>query len=146
MSRVIIDMPDTFSFFCIIPVRISDINYGNHVGNDAILSIIHEARVQFLKSHGYTELNLAGTGTIMADVAIQFKSEAFYGDQLHASIAAGDISKIGFDLFYKLETFLPDNKKVLVANAKTGMICYDYLNKKIVSVPAEVKQKFSREG
>jgi acyl-CoA thioester hydrolase len=142
MARVTIDMPETFSFSCIIPVRITDVNYGNHVGNDAILSIIHEARMQFLKSHGYTELDLAGAGTIMADVAIQFKSEAFYGDQLLVSVVAGEISKIGFDLYYKLETISPENKKV-VANAKSGMICYDYTNKKIVSVPEEVKQKLS---
>lgn len=142
MSRVTIEMPDHFPFSCTIPVRISDINYGNHAGNDAILSIIHEARMQFLKHHGYTELNLGGSGSIMADVAIQFKNEAFYGDQITAYVAVKNIWKISFDLFYKLETKNQDGTEKLIANAKSGMICYDYDKKKIVSIPVAVKEKF----
>lgn len=142
MSRVTIEMPDHFPFSCTIPVRISDINYGNHAGNDAILSIIHEARMQFLKHLGYTELNLGGSGSIMADVAIQFKNEAFYGDQITAYVAVKNISKISFDLFYKLEKKNQDGTEKLIANAKSGMICYDYDKKKIVSIPVAVKEKF----
>jgi len=36
---------------------------------------------------------------IMADAAIEFKSELFYGDHVIASVAARELSKIGFDLF-----------------------------------------------
>ncbi|MGH2552326.1 MAG: acyl-CoA thioesterase, partial [Chitinophagaceae bacterium] len=127
----------------IIPVRITDINYGGHAGNDTILSIIHEARMQFLNNMGYTEMDFAGAGMIMADVAIQFISELFYGDIIIASVATGEISKIGFELIYKLETTRPasNDLKVLVATAKTGMICYDYKTKKIVSVPEEARLK-----
>lgn len=49
MARISIDLPSTFTFSATIPVRITDLNYGGHVGNDTILSIIHEARVQYLK-------------------------------------------------------------------------------------------------
>lgn len=135
-------MPGSFHFSCSIPVRITDINYGGHVGNDAILSIIHEARMQYLHHLGYTEMNLAGTGMIMADVAIEFKSELFYGDTVTASVVAGNISRIGFDLFYKLEK--PKNGLYhTVALAKTGMICFDYEKKKIVGIPEDAKQKLT---
>ena len=99
--------------------------------------------MQFLESMGYTEMELAGVGMIMSDVAIEFKNELFYGDIVIASVIAGEISRIGFDLLYKLETLRPanDDRKVLVAAAKTGMICYDYEKKKIVSVPEEAKKK-----
>jgi acyl-CoA thioester hydrolase len=140
MARIKIDLPENFSFSCQIPVRITDINYGGHVGNDTILSIIHEARMQFFNSFGYTEMNFAGAGMIMADLAIEFKSELFYGDVVIASVVAGEISKIGFELFYKLEKD-SGAKKILISKAKTGMICYDYTNKKIVAVPEEAKQK-----
>ena len=143
MSRIRIHLPDFFSFTCRIPVRITDINYGGHAGNDTVLSIIHEARMQYLKSMGYSEMEFADVGMIMSDVAIQFKSELFYGDIIEASVVAGEISKIGFDLIYKLETIRSSNndKKLLIATAKTGMICYDYINKKIVSVPDEARVK-----
>jgi acyl-CoA thioesterase FadM len=143
MARIKIHLPDNFSFSCLIPVRITDINYGGHAGNDTVLSIIHEARMQFLKSMDYTEMEFAGVGMIMSDVAIEFKNELFYGDTIIASVVAGEISKIGFELIYQLETLRPADgeRKVLIATAKTGMICYDYEKKKIVSVPDEAKGK-----
>jgi acyl-CoA thioesterase FadM len=110
MARIKIGLPGKFSFTTSIPVRITDINYGGHVGNDTILSILHEARARFLSHHGYTELNLAGVGMIMSDVGIEFKNELFYGEEIIASVAAGEFSKVSFELFYKLE------KKQPVAN------------------------------
>lgn len=142
MGRVKIQLPEQFNFSCNIPVRITDINYGGHAGNDAVLSIIHEARMQYLQSLGYTEMKFAGAGMIMADVAIEFKNELFYGDNVIASIAAAEISKIGFDLIYKLEKKTSDGVK-LVAIAKTGMICYDYDRKKIIAIPDEARLKLS---
>src|SRR5207248_10309352 len=100
MARIKVELPEHFSFSATIPVRITDLNYGNHVGNDTILSMIHEARVQFLKQFGYEELNMAGAGLIMSDVAIEFKSELFYGDTVTVSVATGDFSKVSFDMYY----------------------------------------------
>jgi len=79
MPRIKIVLPDHFSFSCQVPVRITDINYGGHVGNDTILTIVHEARMQYFSKWGYTELNFAGTGMIMADAALEIKNEIFYG-------------------------------------------------------------------
>jgi acyl-CoA thioester hydrolase len=138
MARIKIDLPSTFPFYTAIPIRITDLNYGNHVGNDTVLSLLHEARMRFLQHAGYSEMNFAGAGMIMSDVAIQFKTELFYGDTVIASVAAGEFSKAGFEFYYKLEK--EDNgKKILVATAKTGMVCYDYGKKKIVTVPEEAK-------
>lgn len=142
MARIKVELPQDFSFSTIIPIRITDLNYGKHVGNDTILSLIHEAREQFLRHHGFEELNAGGAGLIMSDVAIEFKQELFYGNQLKASVTAGDFSKVGFDLYYKLEREA-DGKTALVAAAKTGMVCFDYEKKKITSVPAIVKEKLS---
>lgn len=142
MARIKINLSEKFHFSCEIPVRITDINYGGHVGNDALLSIVHEARMQFFRSLGYTEMNFGGAGMIMADVAIEFKSELFYGDIIIVSVTAGDVSKVSFDLIYKMERQISDIRKT-VALAKTGMICYDYEKKKIVAIPEEARQKLS---
>ena len=145
MARIKIELPQLFSFSCQIPVRITDINYGGHAGNDTVLSIIHEARMQFLQSMGYTEMEFAGAGMIMSDVAIEFKNELFYGNLVIASVAVGEISRFGFDLIYKLDTTRSANedKRILVATARTGMICYDYEKKKIISLPAEARVKIT---
>jgi acyl-CoA thioesterase FadM len=134
MPRIKISLPETFLFHTSIPVRITDLNYGGHVGNDALLSILHEVRLQFLKSMNYSEMNFAGTSLIMADVAIEFKSESFYGDTLLASVGCMDISRVGFDLVYKVEK-TDGEKLVPVAYAKTGMVCFNYESRKVSAVP-----------
>ncbi|HVT84524.1 MAG TPA: thioesterase family protein [Chitinophagaceae bacterium] len=140
MPRIKLELPSAFSFSTKIPVRITDLNYGGHVGNDTILTFIHEARIQFLKNAGYSELDFAGVGMIMSDAMIEFKNELFYGDEIIASVTVGEFSKVGFDLFYKLEKE-QNGITILVATAKTGMVCYDYQKKKVVSVPEDAKAK-----
>ncbi len=142
MARIKIDLPDKFSFSVSLQVRITDINYGGHVGNDSILSLIHEARMHYLKQYGYTEMEFAGVGLIMADAAIEFRNELFYGDTVIVAVASADLSKVGFDLYYKLGKKAGDNadkKRIVVAAAKTGMVCYDYASKRIASVPEEAR-------
>lgn len=140
MARIKLNLPETLPFSTQISIRITDLNYGNHVGNDTILSLLHEARVQFLKSHNYTELDLGGTSLIMADVAIEFKAEAFYGDIITAHVGAAEFSRVGFDIYYKL-TKQQEGKEIIVAVAKTGMVCFDYTSRKVTQVPGEVIQQ-----
>lgn len=141
MARIKIDLPSSFSFQTSIPVRITDINYGGHVGNDTILSIIHEARMRFLADKGFTELQIGGPGLIMSDVAIQFKAELFYGDVVNASVAITEFSKVGFELFYLLEK-IQEGKSIIVATAKTGMLSYDYEKKKLAAIPETFRSCF----
>jgi acyl-CoA thioester hydrolase len=140
MARVKIDLPESFLFHTSIPIRITDLNYGGHVGNDRILSLIHEARVDFLQSLGFTELDMGGVSLIMSDVAIEYKNELFYGDKLLVSVSAGDFTSSGFDLLYKLQKDA-DSTMLLIAKAKTGMVCFDYSTRKIMRVPELVRQK-----
>ena len=141
MSRIRIELPLQFSFSTNIPVRITDLNYGGHVGNDTILSLIHEARMQFLKNYGYTEMEFEGASLIMSDVGIEFKTELFYGDEVKAFVAAANFSRASFDVYYKLV-----NGENTVAIAKTGMVCYDYKIKKVVRVPEVAARKMGGTG
>ncbi len=60
MARVKLDLPETFLFATEVILRLSDINYGGHVGNDAVLVLAQEARMRFLSSRGWSELDVAG--------------------------------------------------------------------------------------
>ena len=142
MSRIKIELPSHFSFQCAITIRITDLNYGGHVGNDTILSLVHKARQQYLQHLGYTEMDFDGAGMIMADAAIEFKSELFRGEVVTISVAAGNISKVGFDLYYKLEKQAEGATKT-VALVKTGMICYDYERKKIMPITEAARKKLT---
>ena len=136
--RVEINFPETILFSARIKVRITDLTYGNHLGNDRILSYDHEARVQFLNHYGYEEFDVEGVSLIMADAAVQFKSEAFYGEDLTIEISMAEILRVSFELYYRIKC----NDRI-VAIAKTGMIFFDYKTRKIVSCPEGFKSKFA---
>ena len=138
MARLKIIIPENKINTFTIPVRISDVNYGNHVGNDTIVSIIHEARVQWLSQHNFTELNIDGAGLIMSDLEIEFKKESFYGDVIEVQLSIGEISKKSFEIYYQLYT-KRNGERIVLTVAKTGIVCYNYLNKKVVTIPDVLK-------
>jgi acyl-CoA thioesterase FadM len=102
MARIKIDLPDKFDFSTDIRVYINSINYGGHLGNDSLLSLIHEARIRFLNHHGFSESDIDSVGIIMVDTVILYKSEGFYGDVLTFEVAVSDIGKVGCDFFYRI--------------------------------------------
>lgn len=140
MPRLQLDFPDETKFTCELTVRAADLNYGNHVGNDSILTLMQEARIQFYQSLGYrNELSFEGTiGHIVADATVVYKSEAFLGDVLVIEVALTDFNKYGFDMFYRLR-----NKETGkdVAIGKTGIVFFDYEKRKVASIPAGFLEK-----
>lgn len=139
MSRVKLKFPDEKPLFsCSISVRIGDINYGNHLGNDSVLSIIHEARMQLLKSWGGNELDIKNNSLIMADVMIAYKGEAFYGDILNVEIYADEVTDRSFDLLYHISAEQKGQVKD-IAHAKTGLLCFDYNSRKIAMMTDALK-------
>lgn len=139
MQRIQIQLPEAFSFAAPLHTRITDLNFGNHVGNDAFAGLLHEARVQFLAQYGCTELQAGGTALIMADLAIEYKKELMYPDALQVWVAACGMAGHGFDVVYKMEVYREDRWQV-AALAKTGMLCYDYAAKKLMRVPPALVQ------
>lgn len=133
MARIKLDLPSAFPFSTPIEVGIGHINYGGHLGNDSALTLVHEARLRFLKSLGFTELDIGGRGIILADAVVVFKAEAFWGETLIAEVASADFNKYGCDLFYRFRK-QADDKEVL--HAKTGVLFFDYTTRKPASVPA----------
>jgi acyl-CoA thioester hydrolase len=140
MGRMTLELPAHFLFSTDLAVRISDINYAGHLGNDAIISLIHEARLRFLKAHNFTELDIDGFGLIMADLTILFEAEAFHGEILTIEVGVQDVIKYGFDFVYRL-TSKETGKEV--ARAKTGMLFFDYEKRRIVIVPKGFKSVFA---
>lgn len=139
MAKIKLDLPENFLFSTKIPIRITDINYGGHLGNDSLLSLIHEARVQFLNKYGFSEKEIDGVGLILVDVAIVYKSECFYGDNLLIEVTLDIFSKTRCYFIYKLSN-INTNKEV--ARAKTGIAFYNYKNRRAVAIPQKFYNTF----
>lgn len=117
-----------------IPVRVTDINYGNHLGNDSLVSILHEARMRWLHSHSLGELDAGGAGMIMVELHVQYKAEAFFADELEVILSRKESGSRGFTLGYLVQKRMQD-KIITVAEAETKMLCYNYDLKKVVALP-----------
>jgi len=132
MARIKIILPEKFNFSTFMNVRITDINYGGHLGNDSVLGIIHEARVRLLTDKGFSEGDIDGVGILMMDAVINFSSEGFYGDKLRIDVAVDEITNAGCDIYYRFVNVA--NDKVIV-KAKTNIAFYNYESKKVTKTP-----------
>lgn len=135
MPRIKLIERAAYPFAVDITVRTTDLNYGGHLGNDRLLSLVHEARVAFLASHGWTELDCAGASLILGDTGVVYRAEAFAGDELRFEVAIGEPSRMGFRLFYRV-TRPADG--VVIALVENGMACFDYQARKVAALPAAV--------
>lgn len=134
MARLQLDLPDSFLYSTELIVRVNDLNYGAHVGNDNMLTLLQQARIEFYRANGFKdEVSFEGSvGQVIADALVIYKAEAFLGDVLTIQLAITDISKVGFDMLY-----LIINKETSkeVARGKTGIVCFDYGKRKVAPIP-----------
>ena len=139
----IITIPDISHplFTTTLEVSISNINYGHHLGHDSLISLLHEARVRWLCSLGYTELNIQGVGVIIKNLVVDYLSEAFYGDKLTIKIGAGEMTRVSMELIYQVTSGQTGKE---VARAITTLIFYDYQHKKVAKMPSEVLGAITR--
>lgn len=121
-------------FTTVLDVRIYDINYGNHLGHDSLISLLHEARMRLLKKYGYTELNIQGLGILVTNLVINYLGEAFHSDKLVINIGIHDISRTSVDLTYQIQL---ENQNKEVAKALTTITFYDYQKQKVAKIPSE---------
>lgn len=132
MARIQIDLPEQFGFSTELPIYLSHINYGNHLDNALLLTLVSEARSRFFQSLGYQELDVEGLGIVVSDAAVQYRSEAHHGETMKVSMQAMDFNKYGFDLVWQMNDAASQRE---VARGKTGIVFFDYGTKKIASVP-----------
>ena len=140
LARISIDLPERFVFSTALTIYINHINYGNHLDNSALLSLVSEARVRLFKSLGYSELDVEGLGIIVADAAVQYRSEAFHGEVLRFAMTAHDFNKYGCDLVWRASE--QDSGRE-VARGKTGIIFFDYGARKPAAAPAAFSSRFA---
>ena len=141
MSRVKIAIPERDPDFRVrIPVRISDLNYGKHLANDRLVAVLHEARVQHFVKHGCKDdLDFFGIGLIQADLAVAFRSEAFFNEMLEVSLFIEDHTPKSFAVYYQINEA---GSGRLVATARTGMVAFDYGSRSVAAFPETVPAPF----
>jgi acyl-CoA thioester hydrolase len=143
LSRLEIELPETFKFSTKIPIRIGDINRASHLSHVNLVQILEEARAQFMVSLGYQEnVNIHdGTGFILGDLGVIFKGQAYYGQVLKIEIGIRDIREKSFDLVYLISNA---ENGAEVGRAKTTILTFDYRKQKATALPEELKNQLTR--
>lgn len=120
----------------------SEINAGNHVGNDTLISLISDARTLFLYHCGMPPEDVANNrnGTLITDLATLYKAPAFLNDQLLIEVGLTDLNRYGGDFIYRM-TPQCDNR--VIALSKNGFVFFDFVASKVVKIPAEFRERFS---
>ncbi|MFT3760026.1 acyl-CoA thioesterase [Thauera sp.] len=139
MARILIELPDAFPFRTEIPLLITHINHGQHLDNARLFGLVSEARVRFLQSMGYTELDVNGLGIIVADVAARYRSEGFYGETMVVEMAAHDFHGFGCDLVWRMSDKASGRE---IAHGKTGIVFFDYGQRSKAPVPDGFRRRF----
>jgi acyl-CoA thioesterase FadM len=124
-------LPAQLPFVCTLPVQARDINYGGHLGHDAAVSLLHEARRRWLAAAGFDEADSAGAGLIMLELEVHYAAEAFWGDRLRAELALVPVGAARCEFRYRLAR---DGREVL--RARTLMGFFDYRARRVVRRPA----------
>ena len=132
MPKTKINPDFTALFNCHIDVRVADLNYGNHLGNDRILSYFHEGRVLWLSQHGLSEQDVGGCGLIMTSTRIEYLKQAHLHQRLRLSLGAREIGKARFTLVYQLTDHQTQHT---IALGETHMGCFDYQRQKPTRAP-----------
>ncbi|MDX1634471.1 MAG: thioesterase family protein [Marinobacter sp.] len=141
MARIKLSFPDeVFTFSTEMPVRITDINGANHLGNDALISMLSEARAQFLVSHGIQEADRDGTGIIVTDLATMYQSESFFPELLTFEVGLMDFNRYGGDFVFRVSKSASGQP---VALAKYGFVFFNYLRKQVVPIPEDFRARFA---
>ncbi|MFT3741561.1 MAG: thioesterase family protein [Gammaproteobacteria bacterium] len=123
---------NNFPFTTIIPVRITDINYGNHLSHMSTVEFFHQARALFLKEYGFDELNVENLGVILLNANYSYKKEVYFNARLEILVGIKEFSKIRFKFVYKSIDY---DTKEEVSFGEEELAFYDYKNKKIEKVP-----------
>lgn len=143
MARVQLTLPQTFIFRTELPIYVSHINRGDHVGNDAMINFMNEAGMRFFAARGIVDYCVHGTRLINADMAIEMKAEGKYGDTIIAEVGVADFHQYGCDIVYRLSS---KNHGHVIALAKMGYVAFDYEQGKISQTPEGFEQFMRSPG
>ena len=131
---------DGFNFTVPYRVRISDINYGGHVANSAVLNFFQDGRIAYLKNLGdYSELDIGGgCGVILPGANVKYRAEMFHDDELLIGVRVSALNRSSFTMEYRVER---DGE--VTAEGETSLVCFDYQNRKPRRLDKDFKNKIS---
>lgn len=146
MERIKLDFPaEAVIHRHTLTVRVTDMNYGRHLGHDALVSLLHEARTQAFAALDLPEWDIHGHPSVVADLAVQYHSEARWPDALIIATAVPEPQGKALTIYQRI---YQAESQQLVATARVNQLLVDIATGRPVEVPGQVKQvlAYARSG
>ncbi len=133
MPRIKLEPLAAYTFVTTVNVRVTDVNYGGHLANNAVAGLLHQARIEVLRELGLTEMDLGDgkTGLVMTDMAVSFGAEAFMNDELTVESEFAAVKRTTFRMSHRLS-----RDAAVIALADMGFAGYNYAAHKLAALPA----------
>jgi len=132
MPRPILTALGHYPFSAGFVVRVGDLNYGNHLGNDGVVTLLHHARALMFRDLGYTELDFGDgvTGTVMSDLVVSYTAEAFLFDELVIESGISEVATSSFRVHQRMT-----RGETQIALAEVGIAAFDFSVRKLARFP-----------
>lgn len=121
-------------------MRVADLNYGNHLSNDRVLSYFHESRVLWLSKNNLSKQDVGGCGLIITGATSEYFQQAHLHQQLPLTLVLREVGKVRFTIVYPLHDSQTNH---VIALVETHMGCFDYQNQRPTRAPKPLLDSFT---
>jgi len=108
--------------------------------NDALISMLSEARVQLLSHYKIDEVGHSGLGILVTDLATVYQAEIYYPETLVFDVGITDFNRYGGDFVFRVTRERDD---AAVAQAKYGFVFFDFGEKRVTPIPDSFRLTFA---
>lgn len=141
MPRLKLKQRETYTYKVPLTLRVTDINYGGHLGNDAVMGLLHQARIEVLKTLGFSEMDLGDgkTGLVQTDCAIVYLGEGFLMDAIEVE---SEFTEIKGSTFRMCSRITKGDTSLVISEA--GFAGYEYASRRTAPLPEAFHNAISR--
>lgn len=131
----------SFHFKMDIAMRWSDMDELGHINNAVFFTYLEEGRTHYLTQA--IEWNWREEGLILARAEMDFKKPLLYQDKATLYMRCTRLGNTSFDLEAVITNENDPENPVLIAQAKTVQVCYDYKNAEAIMIPDHLRKRFA---
>ncbi len=138
MAKIKLKALESYRFTYPTVLKARDINYGGHLGNDALVALLQEARIALFRELGATELDLGDgeTGIIMSDLVVSYRAEGKLFDAIEIHSEFIEVKAASFRMAHRVS-----RGEETLALAEVGLVTFDYRDRRIAPIPEGFLEK-----
>ncbi|MFI5254598.1 MAG: acyl-CoA thioesterase [Candidatus Limnocylindrales bacterium] len=146
-------MPDAtvggeFRYELPLDVRFRDTDAMGHVNNAVYLTYFEAARAGYYRAvtgRSFTGIDEEPVSIILARASVDFRAQAYFGEQLLVGCRTSWVGRSSFALAYRIVA-APDSTRGagrLIAEGETILVTFDYAKQRPVQIPAELAARLA---